>query len=68
MQGAGKEGDRVMMFDAALAALVAGRLGTRWRRAPDLVEMDDRLRRDVGLPPVAEPVPGSLVARLLARP
>jgi len=46
--GRGKE--ITMMLDAAFAALVEARLGTRWHRVPD-VDVDDRLRRDIGLPP-----------------
>ncbi|WP_237215135.1 hypothetical protein [Falsiroseomonas oryziterrae] len=46
-----------MLLDAAFAALVADRLGSRWRRAPDLVELDDHLRRDIGLAPRPTPVP-----------
>jgi uncharacterized protein YjiS (DUF1127 family) len=52
-----------MLLDAALAALVAARLGSRWRSAPDLVEMDDHLRRDIGLPPAPAPLP-----RMIVRP
>jgi hypothetical protein len=52
-----------MLLHAALAALVAGRLGARWRRAPELVEIDDRLRRDNGLPP-APILPVEVPARM----
>ncbi len=51
-----------MTFDAALAALGAGRLGKRWLRAPYPVELDDRLRRDLGLPPRALPLPWLMTA------
>ncbi len=46
-----------MLFDAALAATVAGRLGARWLPAPFPVELDDHLRRDLGLPLRATPLP-----------
>jgi hypothetical protein len=49
-----------MFVDAALAALIADRPGSRWRRAPDLVELDDHLRRDVGLPRAPAPLPSIL--------
>jgi len=39
-----------MMLDAAFAALVEARLGSRWHRTPD-IDLDDRLRSDIGLPP-----------------
>ncbi|MGX9966030.1 hypothetical protein ACVFYP_22075 [Roseomonas sp. F4] len=39
------------MMDAAFAALLAGRTGQRWRRDPELARLDDRMRRDIGLPP-----------------
>lgn len=42
-----------MSFDAAFAALLGARLGTPWGRAPHVAHLDARLRRDVGLPPVA---------------
>jgi hypothetical protein len=51
-----------MLFDAALAALVAGPLGTRWLRTPFPAELDDRLRRDLGLPPRATPLPWPMTA------
>jgi len=51
-----------MLLDAALAALVAARLGARWRSAPDLVEIDDHLRRDIGLPAAPAPLPQVIAA------
>ena len=47
-----------MSFDAAFSALLAGRLGTRWGTQPHVAHLDDRLRRDVGLPPAPrQPLP-----------
>ena len=51
-----------MLLDAALAALVAARLGAHWRSAPDLVEIDDHLRRDIGLPAAPAPLPQVIAA------
>ncbi len=45
-----------MLFDGDLAALLAARLGKRWRRQPDVDGLDNHLRRDVGLPPLQHPV------------
>ena len=51
-----------MLLDAALAALVAARLAARWRSAPDLVEIDDHLRRDIGPPAAPAPLPQAIAA------
>jgi hypothetical protein len=50
-----------MPFETTFSALLAGRLGARWGHAPYVAHLDDRLRRDVGLPP-APRQPLSLLA------
>ena len=47
------------MMDAAFAALLAGRIRKLWRPTSELARLDDRLRRDIGLPP-RNPPPLSL--------
>jgi hypothetical protein len=47
-----------MLLDAAFPALLAARLRRRltdWTSAAAVLELDDHLRRDVGLPPRATP-------------
>jgi hypothetical protein len=44
-----------MLFDGDLAAMLARRLGGRWRRRPDLAGLGHHLRRDLGLPPLQHP-------------
>ncbi len=49
-----------MLLDAAFPALLAARLRRRltdWNAAAALLEMDDHLRRDLGLPPRAALMP-----------
>jgi hypothetical protein len=47
-----------MLLDAAFPALLAARLRRRltdWTSAAAVLELDDHLRRDVGLPPRVTP-------------